>query len=65
MPSEKEHTNPELNLHLDDLPIGRALGLLWDGNLDTVQFKMIATSEPPPTTVYKLSIRQISSCFPG
>ena len=56
MPSEKELANPELNLHLDDLPIGRALGLLWDGNLDTVQFKMIATSEPPPTTVYKLSI---------
>ena len=47
MPPEKERANPELNLYLDDLPIGRALGLLWDGNSDTFQFKMIATSGPP------------------
>ena len=44
---EKERANPELNLDLDDLPIGRALGLHWDANSDTFQFKVIPTSKPP------------------
>ena len=46
---EKEQANPELNLGLDDLPIGRALGLHWDANSDTFQFKVIPTSKPPTT----------------
>ena len=44
---EKERANPELNLDLDDLPIGRAVGLHWDANSDTFQFKVIPTSKPP------------------
>ena len=44
---EKEQANPELNLDLEDLPIGCALGLHWDLNLDTFQFKVIPTSKPP------------------
>ena len=44
---EKERANPELNLDLDDLPIGRALGLHWDANSDTFQFKVIPISKPP------------------
>ena len=44
---EKERANPELNLDLDDLPIGRALGLHWDANSDTLKFKVIPTSKPP------------------
>ena len=43
---EKERANPELTLDLEDLPIGRALGLHWDANLDTFQFKVIPTSKP-------------------
>ena len=44
---EKERANSELNLDLDDLPIGRALGLHWDANSDTFQFEVIPTSKPP------------------
>ena len=41
---EKERANHELNLVLDDLPIGRAIGLHWDANSDTFQFKVVPTS---------------------
>ena len=44
---EKERANPVLNLDVDDLPIERALGLHWDANSDTLQFKVISTSKPP------------------
>lgn len=44
---EKERANHELNLVLDDLPIGRAIGLHWDANSDTFQFKVVPTSKPP------------------
>ena len=44
---EKERANPELNLDLDDLLIGRVLGLHWDANSNTFQFKVIPTSKLP------------------
>ena len=47
MPPEKERANPELNLDLDNLPIGRTLGPHWDANSDTFQFTVIPTSKPP------------------
>lgn len=36
-----DRANPSLNLHLDDLPIERVLGLHWDAESDTFQFKSI------------------------
>jgi len=44
---EKERANPALNLDLDQLPIGRALGLHWDTDLDTFLFKVVPTNKPP------------------
>ena len=44
---EKERANPALNLDLDQLPIGRALGLHWDADSDTFLFKVVPTNKPP------------------
>ena len=44
---EKERANPALNLDLDQLPIGRALGLHWDVDSDTFLFKVVPTNKPP------------------
>ena len=44
---EKERANPDLNLDLYDLPIGRVLRLHWDANSDTFQFKVRPTDKPP------------------
>ena len=44
---EKERANPALNLDLDQLPIGRALGLHWDADSDTFMFKVVPTNKPP------------------
>ena len=44
---ERERTNPALNLDLDQLPVGRALGLHWDADSDTFLFKVIPTNKPP------------------
>ena len=41
---EKERANPALNLNLDQLPIGRALGLHWDAHSDTFMFKVVPTT---------------------
>ena len=38
MPPEKERANPELNLDLGDLPIGRLLELLWHGFSQAAEF---------------------------
>ena len=42
----EERANPTLNLDLDDLPIERVLGLHWDAESDTFQFKTISVSKP-------------------
>ena len=44
---EEERANPALNLDLDQLPIGRALGLHWDADSDTFLFKVVPTNKPP------------------
>ena len=44
---EKERANPALNLDLDQLPIGHALGLHWDADSDTVLIKVVPTNKPP------------------
>ena len=44
---EKERANPALNLDLDQLPIGRALGLHWDADSDTFLFKVAPANKPP------------------
>ena len=44
---EKERANPALNLDLDQLPIGRALGLHCDAGSDTFMFKVVPTNKPP------------------
>ena len=44
---EKGRANPALNLDLDQLPIGRALGLHWDAYSDTFLFKVVPTNKPP------------------
>jgi len=44
---EKERANPALNLDLDQLHIGRALGLHWDTVSDTFLFKVTHTNKPP------------------
>ena len=44
---EEERANPALNLDLDQLPIGRALGLHWDADSDTLLFKVVPTNKPP------------------
>ena len=41
-----KRANPTLNLDLDDLPIERVLGLQWDAESDTFQFKTISVSKP-------------------
>ena len=43
---EEEQANPALNLDLDQLPIGRALGLHWDADSDTLLFKAVPTNKP-------------------
>jgi len=44
---ESERANPALNLDLDQLPVGRALGLHWDADSDTFLFKVVLTNKPP------------------
>lgn len=44
---EEERANPALNLDLDQLPIGRVLGLHWDTDSDTFQFKVIPNNQTP------------------
>ena len=44
---ERERANPALNLDLDQLPVGRALGLHWDADSDTFLFKVVPTNKPP------------------
>ena len=39
--------DPSLNLDLDDLPIGRALGLHWDAESDTFHFGVVPSRKPP------------------
>ena len=41
-----DRANPSLNLNLDDLPIERVLGLHWDAESDTFQFKSISIDKP-------------------
>lgn len=57
---EKERANHELNLVLDDLPIGRALGLHRDANSDTFQFKVVPTSNHRPNAA-SFSLLALSS----
>ncbi|KAK3745259.1 hypothetical protein QZH41_010889 [Actinostola sp. cb2023] len=45
MPSDVR-ANPSLDLDLDQLPIERALGVRWDAQSDTFQFKVIPTNKP-------------------
>ena len=42
-----ERANPSISLDLNQLPVGRALGLHWDADLETSQFKVIPTNKPP------------------
>ena len=44
---ESEGANPALNLDLDQLPVGSALGLHWDADSDTFLFKVVPTNKPP------------------
>ena len=43
---EKERANPASNLDLDQIPIGRALGLHWGADSDTFMFKVVPTNKP-------------------
>ena len=43
---EKERANSALNLDLDQLPIGRDLGLHWDADSDTFLFNVVPTNKP-------------------
>ena len=56
----QERTNPSLNLDLDRLPMERALGIWWDAESDSFQFKVIPT-EKPTTKRGVLSV--VSSLF--
>ena len=42
-----ERATPSINLDLNQLPVGRALGLHWDAASDTFQFKVVPTKKPP------------------
>ena len=42
-----ERATPSINLDLNQLPVGRALGLHWDAASDTFQFKVVPTNKPP------------------
>ncbi|XP_044175961.1 uncharacterized protein LOC114968359 [Acropora millepora] len=44
---QEEVANPSINLDLDELPIGRTLGLHWDALADNLQFKVAPTNKPP------------------
>jgi len=44
---ERERANPALNLDLDQLPVGLALGLHWDAESDKILFKVVPTNKPP------------------
>ena len=46
LPQDKR-ANPSINLDLNQLPVGRALGLHWDAASDTFQFKVVPTNKPP------------------
>ncbi|XP_044175495.1 uncharacterized protein LOC122958626 [Acropora millepora] len=46
-PPQGEQANPSTNLDLNQLPVGRALGLHWDAASDTFQFKVVPTERPP------------------
>lgn len=39
--------NLSINIDLNELPVGRALGLQWDTTTDTFQFKVVPTERPP------------------
>ena len=43
---QEELANPSINLDLDELPIGRTLGLHWDALADNLQFKVAPTNKP-------------------
>lgn len=46
IPAE-ERANPSMNLDLDLLPVERALGLHWNAETDTFQFKVVPANKPP------------------
>lgn len=42
----EDRADPKLDMDLDRLPIGRALGVYWDAETDTFGFKFVPTSKP-------------------
>jgi hypothetical protein len=43
---ESERKSPTLNLDLDDLPVERALGILWDIEKDVFRFRILKPERP-------------------
>ena len=46
LPQDKR-ANLSINLDLNQLPVGRTLGLHWNAASDTFQFKVVPTNKPP------------------
>ncbi|XP_068691641.1 uncharacterized protein [Montipora foliosa] len=44
---QEELPNPSINLDLDEVSIGRTLGLHWDALSNNLQFKVTSTNKPP------------------
>ena len=43
----EDRADPKLDMDLDRLPIGRALGVYWDAETDAFGFKFVPSSKPP------------------